>query len=341
MKRVGYRIPCGVLAGLLGAACGAACGSAPHADPQSDASFGPDASSADARADMTTPLSPAKLAGERQVPFSELILLGDSNAGGFGTARGDRYVDLLVANDDVRYPAAAGRDLRTLDTKIQVFDLSVAGGTSAFALGQLARLRPNTTGRSAVIISIGGGEYLRQLDRIQTPAGLVEVVQERNDNLRRIGAFFADQQRYPHGVVLGHLLTIDPTDGVGALPEAFLLQTDGVCRFYSDFVKLGLLTPHNALNAAAATDTGMINLDLHALFLGHAYLHSDSTGPHYRANDPTQWMSDADCIHPNELGQLNVRRLIWNELIVPHCAAASCRALPAGTLSYVPLTPRN
>jgi hypothetical protein len=50
-------------------------------------------------------------------------------------------------------------------------------------------------------------------------------------------------------------------------------------------------------------------LDLRGHFLGHGFYSEASGSAAYDADDPTQWF-DRDCIHPNDRGHHELRRLV-------------------------------
>ena len=262
------------------------------------------------------------------LPFTQLVLLGDSNAGAYKIAPQDGHSWLLRENDDGRFPEFAGRDLKTQYADIERIDLSEPGAASEETIKRLVLLGGNRTGRTLVILSWGIPEYIPHALALADQNVLALVMAQRNGNLARVAQFFADRKRYPYGAVIGHLSTIDPTDGLGSLPPNVAAVMGYACGVYAEFVRLGLLRVHNELNEAAARVAGMIGLDIHTLFLGHGQRYNEPSGPFYDVQDPALWMTDEDCVHPNELGHQQIRRLVWNKLVVPNCSAPSCLPVP-------------
>jgi len=64
----------------------------------------------------------------------------------------------------------------------------------------------------------------------------------------------------------------------------------------------------HAAGCLAAAERGFAVLDLRGHFLGHGYHAEDPTVPSYDPEDPTLWFAP-DCIHPNDRGHHEVRRL--------------------------------
>lgn len=51
-------------------------------------------------------------------------------------------------------------------------------------------------------------------------------------------------------------------------------------------------------------------VDLHRHFLGHGFHHLDAQNPNHVEDDPTRWFHN-DCIHPNDRGHHEIRRLFY------------------------------
>ena len=105
---------------------------------------------------------------------------------------------------------------------------------------------------------------------------------------------------FPDGSFIYISNVYDPTDDVG--------QASG-CFFSFD---LSDIWPyfHDANEAIYnfAEDSGVAMVDLNGHFLGHGWNYDDSDLPVYHSDDPTVWF-DADCLHPNDIGHHEVRRL--------------------------------
>ena len=46
----------------------------------------------------------------------------------------------------------------------------------------------------------------------------------------------------------------------------------------------------------------VVPVDLLELFYGHGFHYADETNEHFVPHDPTLWLSEDDCIHPNNRG---------------------------------------
>ena len=249
------------------------------------------------------------------VPLTLLVILGDSIAHGLGVPEGRAFHSLLLDNDDRRYPEFCGRDLRSLSPAIRRLDLSRAGARGVDVVRQAKSVAGNPAGRTLVILSVGLNEFRTSiwsaLDRDRVEARALELI----ESLEAIRAHFDDTARFPGGAVLVLLNLYDPTDGAGQPPPALDYTYRVLCTCYAAFSLSGNLTLFNRHLARFAEQRALRLLDVHRLFLGHGYQHENPASPFYHHKDPSLWFQ-MDCLHANERGNHEMRRLIW-ETIVP------------------------
>lgn len=242
-----------------------------------------------------------------------LVFLGDSITAG-SVGGGLNYRQLLVANDDVRWPDAAGHDLSTAWPElVEVINLSVGGSTSRVVADvQLPRLdlalgkRPGP-GPTASVMTIGGNDMQFALAAFLTQgeAAAIERVDILLTNLGRVVDALTDPARFPDGGRVYLANVYEPTDAVGYYDGCF----GGI-----DLVPMvQILEDANARIRAFAVERGVAMIDLRARFLGHGFYFDDEGNVAYDPDDPTLWFLD-DCIHPNERGHHEVRSLFWQLL---------------------------
>src|SRR5262249_38900038 len=139
------------------------------------------------------------------------------------------------------------------------------------------------------------------LDIGQTDAVIADVT----DNLAATYDFFQDASRFPDGVFIYLANVYEPSDGVGQAAECFYgLDLSQV---------LTSLDEVNAATRAQAEERRTAWIDMHGHFLGHGFNGDDPANPYYQADDPSLWFYD-DCIHPNDRGHHEIRRLFWYAL---------------------------
>jgi lysophospholipase L1-like esterase len=245
------------------------------------------------------------------------INLGDSIAAGYYASSGHSYRALLVKNDDALYPAYAGKDLQSRFPGIKLSDLSKSGSTTSGLVQQAQNAPGNPSGNTLVVISSGGNDFNDDLLAMVDPVKSAAVAQTALANLGKVAARFANKTAYPGQVTVVMLNVHDPTDGTGNVP-----LMAGLTGFCTTIQKIGLLVgPIAVANlvsfdqtlAGAAASPGWALVDNHQAFLGHGFHYNDPASPHYQAADPTLWFH-IDCVHGNDRGHHELRRLIWRRL---------------------------
>ena len=236
-----------------------------------------------------------------------LILLGDSITAGYGVERGEPgYAALLQRNDTEAWPAWDGLDLTTTrPTLTQVIDVSQGGAKTGDVLDdQIREVKRQlgdlpVDGESLVVFTIGGNDAQAALfpgaDATRIVDGALANLEHIIQALQDPGVFTTPPAIYATNIY-------EPTDGQGQARACFL----GL-----DFsAKLSELDRYDAAFLDLAETYGFAAVDLHHHFLGHGY-HSDrDVNPFYDPDDPTLWFA-SDCIHPNERGHHELRRLFW------------------------------
>jgi len=240
------------------------------------------------------------------------IYLGDSITSGIGASRADlAYRDLLLDNAPDAWPQE--RDLRAVWPGIERVDVSFPGATSSTMLTRqiprlLEQLPGPVQGESVVIFTIGGNDMQGAMVQLVTAGEIAAeaIVGTLIDNLTETLDHFADRERYPDGVTIYFTNVYDPTDDVGQADECFLGLDINPLR--------EALFPGNAAMRALAEQRGVAMLDMYSRFQGHGVYHFDRENLSYNADDPTRWFAD-DCIHPNDRGHHEIRRMIADAVL--------------------------
>lgn len=235
---------------------------------------------------------------------SRVIFLGDSITAGYGNTEDSlAYTALLQHNDADAWPGYDDEDLDSLYPDLsEVIDVSRGGATTSSLvrtqLGQVEdQLSMPAAGPSLVVMTIAGNDMQELIfNEDETDAKLAEVL----DNLTETMAFFQDPDRFPDGTRVYIANVYEPSDGVGQADSCFYsLDLNGV---------LSALLENNQNTRALAEELGFAWVDMYGHFLGHGYYSEDETNPYYDAEDPSLWFA-SDCIHPNDRGHHEVRRL--------------------------------
>lgn len=240
---------------------------------------------------------------------ARVIFIGDSITAGNGASKNKLdYVHLLQENADETWPVFADADFAGAWGGVpEVIDESVPGATTAsLAYGQLEDVAEavgdTVSGHTAVVVTIAGNDVQALLF---SPNDLPEALVDIDANLEVMYEFFGDTARFPDGASIYLANVYEPSDGVGQADE---------CFFGLDLTSaLATLDAVNAATRAQAEAKGGAWLDMHGHFLGHGYYAGDSENPYHQADDPSLWF-DEDCIHPNDRGHHEIRRLFWHAL---------------------------
>lgn len=240
---------------------------------------------------------------------ARVVFLGDSITAGYGASKQKlSYPRLLKENDDDTWPDAADLDFPGLyGADPEIVDVSQPGATTGSMVGQqlpdvTSSLGDTVSGTTVVIVTIVGNDVQGIL---LTPDQADETIVSITDNLAEFYDYFADPVRFPDGSFVYLANVYEPSDGVGQADECFYgLDLSSA---------LDTLDQVNAATLAQAQERGVAWIDMHGHFLGHGYHASESDNPYYEADDPSLWFAD-DCIHPNDRGHHEIRRLFWYAL---------------------------
>lgn len=237
-----------------------------------------------------------------------IVFMGDSITRGEGATSTDRdYVDLLFGNDDDRFPGYVGADLVAWYPGIaHAVNVAVSGGTTDTLLdAEVPALQQwietnvdggRPTGQTVVFVTIGGNDLQAALVPFVDPQPLIDGAL---DNLEQTLDFLQDPAWFPGGTRVFVTNVYEPSDGVGRSGCFFGLDYSG---------RLADLERYNAGLHDLGQARGVAIVDLHGHFLGHGANAADANNPFYDASDPTRWFA-GDCIHPNDAGHHQVRRL--------------------------------
>lgn len=237
-----------------------------------------------------------------------VIFLGDSITAGVGaTASSLTYPRLLADNDDDTWPDYEDTDLRGLFGDLEVVDVSVGGATTDTVLSEQLpnlsnELGDSVSGQSIVVITIGGNDMQANMIQILTGGDEVadEVISGVVDNLHEFVDYFDDTGRFPDGAFLYLSNVYEPTDSFGQVDQCLLGLDIGPVLHNFDQANEAIL------GVAEERGTGMIDLRGH--FKGHGFYNEDPELPWHHPEDPSRWFAD-DCIHPNDRGHHEIRRL--------------------------------
>lgn len=249
-----------------------------------------------------------------------LVVMGDSISFGEGASSGSMtYKSLLYENDPESWPDFDGLDLTTAYPSLTEFvDVAVGGATTSTLVNdQLPAaadaLGDQVDGETVVVMTISGNDvnaavtqlwYL--LEVANDEEGAEEVVEELIErvtyNLEIMLDFYDDEVRFPDGSFVYMTNVYDPTDGTGDLPACYPGLDLSNALSYLDEINAALFELAEKRNVAM--------LDMHRHFLGHAFHHDDSDSPFYDTGNPEMWF--ADCVHPNDVGHNELRRIFYS-----------------------------
>jgi len=246
--------------------------------------------------------------GYRASAPERVIFLGDSITAGVGASAGSlTYPSLLVNNDEDVWGDYADTDLRGLFGDMEVVDVSVGGATTDSVLSEQlpdlsSALGASVSGESLVVITVGGNDMQANMLQILTGGDGVaaQVIDGVVDNMNEFIDYFDDANRFPDGVFVYLSNVYEPTDSFGQVDQ---------CLFGFDIGPI----MHNFDQAndairGVAEDRGIGMVDLRGHFMGHGWYNEDTELPWHHPEDPTRWFDD-DCIHPNDRGHHELRRL--------------------------------
>ncbi len=230
-----------------------------------------------------------------------IVFLGDSITAGVGASRGSlAYDELLVEDTSNKWSDYADLDLESLYGELEVIDVSQGGATTNSLLAQqlpalAAEVGDSSPGETLVVMTIGGNDAQNALNPLVDPEAIIAAMV---DNIET--AILDIQGRFPDGAYIYFTNVYEPTDGVGSWGGCFLGLD------FSD--RLPALYDGEADLYALGERHGAAVIDLRGHFLGHGFHHRDDSLDVHHPDDPSLWFED-DCIHPNNRGHHEIRRL--------------------------------
>ncbi|MCB9688639.1 MAG: hypothetical protein H6738_24770 [Alphaproteobacteria bacterium] len=237
---------------------------------------------------------------------ARFVAFGDSITRGYGIDNeANTYTELLLHNNDGKWPDFAGDDLTARFGELEVFDVSRDGATAPTVIsGQLPQLETllgaSVSGPTIVVGTVGGNDTLDAIFSGDLDAATDAFMAD----LQVITDFFLDPVRFPDGTYLAIANVYDPTDTTGQVDECFFGLD--LSALQDDFDRF------NDRTREAAIRNGWAWVDLRGHFVGHGFRY-DEDGFWADADDPTLWFQ-GDCIHPNVRGHHEVRRLFLSAL---------------------------
>lgn len=255
----------------------------------------------------TRPLDPdvATWEPEGYLPVDpvRLVYLGDSISAGYGATRASlAYTALLRKN--TRWEGFADEDLETSFPGLEeVIDVSRGGATTDSLLAQQIPLLDAelggapAEGGTIVVFTIGGNDAQSALLPTSDPAAVIDAALA---NFEDIVDELTSPDRFAGPVWLYATNVYEPSDGTGQVDDCFF----GI-SYASALPELDRFT--DELFALGA-DRGVAIVDLRAHFRGHGFRHAETDLEAYEADDPSLWFAE-DCIHPNNRGHHEIRRL--------------------------------
>ncbi len=214
--------------------------------------------------------------------LGSIVFLGDSISAGGGDP--PYYHDLLRADLETFYGGA-----------LDVYNQAFVGASTASLADQITELPATMIGPVAVVVTVGGQDLQNALSAITTGDDLQQRIAMRN-NLEAALDDLLTPDRFGAGVEVTIFETnlFDASDGVGD----FGINGCSFGQGLPVLASAGYFGDWNLVISDSVGERAQYLLDLHGLFAGHGYASDD------------EWTA-ADCIHPNDLGHDELRRLAF------------------------------
>jgi lysophospholipase L1-like esterase len=278
----------------------------------------PAVAAAAADADLATTAAPLRHV-VRAAEVAHVIVLGDSISQGLGAESARRsYAGLLYRNDDIVYPQDAGRDLVHLfGPNLRYTNVAHSGDTSHdVRYEQLPRLMADPQedpaglgqqpqhGHVVVVMTVGGNDLQSALR--PNPNFTGRLLDSSVQNVQAIMDFFQDKRRFPDGASIFFGNVYDITDGEDQAHACLAgLAFPGFSRALEIWGR--------AYNELAYRRHATF-VDLVSLFHGHGFNYANPQNPYFDRKDPTLWVYDRDCVHPNNRGHHMLRRTFYQHI---------------------------
>jgi lysophospholipase L1-like esterase len=163
------------------------------------------------------------------------------------------------------------------------------------------------SGHCVVVMTVGGNDLQSALR--PNPNFTGRLLDSSLENVHAIMDFFEDKERFPDGASIFFGNVYDITDGEDQAHACLAgLAFPGFSRALEIWGR--------AYNDVAYRRHATF-VDLVALFHGHGFNYANPQNPYFDRKDPTLWVYDRDCVHPNNRGHHMLRRTFYS-----HIAAA-------------------
>ncbi len=248
--------------------------------------------------------------GVRPEAITRLIVMGDSISAGVGARRDEgAYYALLQENAPSLWAGFDAVDLTTrYGHEVPLVNVAVPGATTrTLWRDQVPALREAAgagfEGHSLVVITIGGNDLTTGFAAGADLEG--DYLDETINFIKNTVEFLQDESVFPGGTSIFLANVYDPGDGVGRARQCF----GGLDL--SPASEALLVWARRYVDLAYDYNIGVV--DALGAFRGHGFYSSDPENVYYDAADPTLWF-DSDCIHPNDRGHHELRRLFFEAI---------------------------
>jgi len=237
-----------------------------------------------------------------------LVVMGDSisDPQGYNVTN----PNLAYFNQLLNNTKWADEENTTLPTKfghdVELVNVAKAGAVTKDLANQYDRLVNRIAGQpghTIVVMTIGGNDMQVALGTGQSPTG--KTLTDALANIRALVDSLRNPDVLPDGVSIYLASVYDPSDGVGRVDSCFggtdLRPFMEALDVWSEkYVELG-------------KERGIAIVDALHHFKGHGFYAKDKTNQYYDETDPTIWF-DSDCVHPNDRGHNQLRRLFFEAI---------------------------
>jgi lysophospholipase L1-like esterase len=292
------------------AACSGATDTSANNQNSADGGSSQDAGSGDSTPFVNHATKHASYApnGYRPKDAQRLIVMGDSISVGAGSSSSSlAYYAQLIRNNDTKYSAETGHSLEAkFGHAIDLVNVAKSGATTNDLASQESKLDQQApfTGHSIVTITIGGNDLQGALaNNDPDPAG--SLLEEALANIGPTIDFLQNPEKFPDGVSIYLMAVYDPTDGKGQANGCFF----GVSR--PQFIPA--LDKWREAYIDLAKEKHFAVVDALGHFHGHGGNYADTSNEYFNAEDNTRWFAN-DCIHPNDRGHSELRRLFFETI---------------------------
>jgi lysophospholipase L1-like esterase len=236
--------------------------------------------------------------------FRTYVILGDSISDRGGEA--PFFYDLLVKNDDAKFPSSAGKDLSTkFGADIKVHKASRGGARAVNLVSQITGLPTSFEGPVLVSITIGGNDVTAAMGALITGGDDTKDRTAFQTYLAQSLDELTKPDRFGPGVKVRVVLSniYDPSDGTGNFMYGGK-KCPGALGFYpAGKPTRELLDPWiQIMVEETAKHPEVALVGMREKFEGHGVATGDMT-----------WFV-SDCIHPNSPGHESIRGLFWNAI---------------------------